>query len=75
MRTSTWPRPGWPGDISSLVCLLAGGLSNKESATEMGIAEGTVKTYLHIIFRAIGLSTRLEVALWGLSHKEVLKAL
>lgn len=57
-----------------LLSLLSGGLSNKEIATEMGISEGRAKTFLcRDILPRIGMTTRLEGALWARDHAELLK--
>jgi two-component system, NarL family, nitrate/nitrite response regulator NarL len=49
-----------------LVALLAHGLRNKQIATNLQIREGTVKVYLSRLFKKLGVSDRLEVALLGL---------
>jgi DNA-binding NarL/FixJ family response regulator len=38
--------------------LVAGGLSNKEVARELGLSEGTVKIHLHHILQKLGAKTR-----------------
>jgi DNA-binding NarL/FixJ family response regulator len=45
-----------------LVGLVAAGASNKDIARRLSISIGTVKTHLTNIFRKLGLSTRLELA-------------
>ena len=45
-----------------LVSLVAGGASNKDIARRLAISVKTVKTHLTSIFRKLGLSTRLELA-------------
>jgi len=47
---------------SELVGLVADGASNKDIARRMSISVKTVKTHLTSIFRKLGLSTRLELA-------------
>lgn len=39
------------------------GLRNREIAERMGLAEGTVKVYLHNLFAKVGVSTRTELAM------------
>ena len=43
---------------SQVVELLKAGLSNKEIACRLSIAEGTVKLHLHAIYQRLGISTR-----------------
>jgi DNA-binding NarL/FixJ family response regulator len=40
--------------------LLARGLSNKDIARELEIAESTVKQHVSAVFRALGVSSRVE---------------
>jgi two-component system, NarL family, nitrate/nitrite response regulator NarL len=51
---------------SQLLALLMQGLKNREIASAMGISEGTVKTYLTILFEKVGARDRFELALFGL---------
>ena len=48
--------------------LVAGGLSNKQIAAELGISEKTVKAHLTHVFRAIGVFDRTQAALWAHRH-------
>jgi DNA-binding CsgD family transcriptional regulator len=41
---------------------------NKEIAYELHLTEGTIKEYLHRIFRKIGTANRTELAVWALTH-------
>ncbi len=63
---------------SQLVELVSRGLKNKEIATCLGIAEGTVKVYFSKLFQKVGANDRLELALFGLknmmSHPEAIPA-
>ncbi len=43
--------------------LLVQGKSNQEIASTLGLALGTVKTYLSRLYRKLGVSSRLEAAL------------
>ena len=51
---------------TQLLGLLVQGLKNREIATEMGIAEGTVKAYLTTLFEKVGARDRFELALYGM---------
>jgi DNA-binding NarL/FixJ family response regulator len=51
-----------------IVALVAQGYKNKEMAEKMFISEQTVKNHLHNIFDILGVSDRLELALYAI-HK------
>ena len=44
---------------------------NKEIAHELHLSEGTIKEYLHRIFRKVGVKNRTDLALWSLAHREM----
>ena len=44
------------------------GLANKEIAADFKISEDTVKHHLSNIFDKLGVSTRLELALFAVNH-------
>jgi DNA-binding NarL/FixJ family response regulator len=48
--------------------LVADGMSNREVAIELGLREHTVKTYLFRIFEKLGVSRRVELVLFAISH-------
>ena len=51
-----------------IVSLVAQGFKNKQMAEKMFISEQTVKNHLHNIFDKLGVSDRLELALYAI-HK------
>jgi NarL family two-component system response regulator LiaR len=51
--------------------LVARGMSNKEIAFELGIAEGTARTYVSNILGKLGLTSRTQAALYAVEHKLV----
>src|SRR5438445_566169 len=53
-----------------IVVLVAQGFKNKEMAEKMFISEQTVKNHLHNIFDKLGVSDRLELALYAI-HKNI----
>lgn len=53
-----------------VVALVADGLSNREAARELGLSENTVKKYLFHIFDKLGISSRVELVLFAVSHGE-----
>jgi DNA-binding NarL/FixJ family response regulator len=53
-----------------IVALVAQGFKNKEMAEKMFISEQTVKNHLHNIFDKLGVSDRLELALYAI-HKKI----
>lgn len=69
------PRPGLRDNAASLsqremeiVILVAQGYKNKEMAERMFISEQTVKNHLHNIFDKVGVSDRLELALYAIHN-------
>lgn len=50
--------------------LLAGGLSNKEIARELGISDATVKVHIKHLLRKLNLKSRLEAAVWALQSPQ-----
>ncbi|MEO8594366.1 MAG: response regulator transcription factor [Candidatus Solibacter sp.] len=61
-RVTLTPRQG------QIVSMVAQGLRNKEIAFELGITEGTVKVYLYKLFRKLGITDRLDMALYARRH-------
>ncbi len=53
-----------------VVELVAQGLKNREIATELGIGVFVVRNYLSAIYDKIGLSNRVELALWYWARKQ-----
>jgi len=51
-----------------VVALVADGLSNREIAKELGLSEHTVKKYLFRVFDKLGISSRVELVLYAVSH-------
>jgi len=51
-----------------VVALVADGLSNREVARELCLSEHTIKKYLFRIFDELGISSRVELVLYALSH-------
>ncbi len=77
MKAMTEPRPSVTrGDKvlltareQEIVTLVAQGFRNKEIADKLSISEQTVKNHLHNIFDKLGVSDRLELALYAIHHK------
>jgi DNA-binding NarL/FixJ family response regulator len=53
-----------------VVALVADGLSNRGVAEELGLSEHTIKKYLLRIFDKVGISSRVELVLYAMSHGE-----
>jgi DNA-binding NarL/FixJ family response regulator len=51
-----------------VVALVADGLSNREVAEELNLSESTIKKYLFGIFDKLGISSRVELVLYAVSH-------
>jgi DNA-binding NarL/FixJ family response regulator len=52
--------------------LVSRGLSNKEIGRELDLSEGTVKMYLHHIYKKLHLSGRTQLALWIAGARAIL---
>jgi DNA-binding NarL/FixJ family response regulator len=48
--------------------LVTRGLPNKLIARELGISEGTVKAHLTTVFQRIGVTDRVQAAMWARDH-------
>jgi DNA-binding NarL/FixJ family response regulator len=54
----------------SVVQLVAEGLSNRDISHELRLSEHTVRNYLFRIFNKIGVSTRLELAIYAINQRD-----
>ena len=52
-----------------IVALVAEGLTNRDIAEHLGLSEHTIKNYLFRIFDKLGVSTRVELILYAVSHR------
>ncbi|WP_029132618.1 two-component system response regulator NarL [Sedimenticola selenatireducens] len=63
-------RPRTPGEAGltrreeEILDLIATGMSNKQIARELDIAEGTIKVHVKHLLKKLNLRTRLEAAVW-----------
>ncbi|MCP9759057.1 DNA-binding response regulator [Aquitalea sp. S1-19] len=56
-----------PRECEIVQCLVRGE-SNKEIARHLGVAESTVKIHVQNILKKLGLSSRVQVAVYGVGH-------
>jgi two-component system nitrate/nitrite response regulator NarL len=59
-----------PRELEVVTCIVEG-CSNKDIARQFSISEETVKRHLSNVFDKTGVNTRLELALFAISHKLV----
>jgi DNA-binding NarL/FixJ family response regulator len=57
-----------------VVALAAEGFSNRDIARELKLSEHTIKKYLFRIFDKLGVSSRVELVLYAVSHGDPLQA-
>lgn len=62
------PGPDLPPRERDVLVRIARGMSNRQIATELGIAERTVKVHVGSLFRRIGVADRTSAALWARDH-------
>ena len=67
-------RNGLPPREREIIILIAQGYKNKEIAEKMFITEQTVKNHLHNVFDKLGVSDRLELALYAIHNSLHLRA-
>lgn len=71
------PSPGEKWGLTrremQMVAAIVEGSSNRDIAEKFGVREDTVKHHLTSIFSKLGVTTRLELALFALEHKLVPK--
>lgn len=51
-----------------VLALVGSGMANKQIARQLGIAERTVKAHLTSVFQRLGVSDRVQAALWAQEH-------
>jgi DNA-binding NarL/FixJ family response regulator len=64
-RAQPQPAADLTGREREVLQLLADGLPNKQIALRLGITERTVKAHLTSVFQAIGVTDRMQAALWA----------
>jgi len=74
-RRGTHDGTAWVGQDEGLTAreaevlsLIAGGLSNTDVAARMGLSINSVKSYVRSSYRKIGVESRSQAVLWGLTH-------
>lgn len=74
-RRGSHDGPAWVGQDDGLTAreaevlsLIAGGLSNSDVATRMGLSINSVKSYVRSSYRKIGVDSRSQAVLWALTH-------
>jgi two-component system, NarL family, nitrate/nitrite response regulator NarL len=63
------PRAGLTRRELDIIREVAEGATNKDIASRYGLSEQTVKNHLSNIFDKLGVSTRLELALYAVNHR------
>jgi len=65
----------WPGQEHGLsareaevIALISQGLSNQDIADRTYLSINSVKTYIRAAYRKIGVETRAQAVIWGLTH-------
>jgi DNA-binding NarL/FixJ family response regulator len=71
--------PSTPGQTLTacerrIVAAVVDGCTNRDIATELGLSGQTIKNYLSHIYDKLGVSNRLELALYAVHHKQDFEA-
>jgi two-component system nitrate/nitrite response regulator NarL len=53
--------------------LVGGGLRNRDIASSLGMTEGTVKVYLHVIYQKLDIDNRTELALIAHGRRDLIR--
>jgi len=53
--------------------LVGGGLRNRDIASSLGMSEGTVKVYLHVIYQKLDIDNRTELALIAHGRRDLIR--
>jgi DNA-binding NarL/FixJ family response regulator len=74
LRRFSTPRSPSPAETLTrrelrVIAAVVDGGTNRDIAHELGISEQTVKNHLSLIFDKLGVSNRLELALYAVEHK------
>jgi DNA-binding CsgD family transcriptional regulator len=74
-RTRSVNGADWPGRTeglsdreSEVLALITQGLSNADVARLTYLSPNTVKSYIRTIYRKIGVASRTQAVLWGISN-------
>lgn len=74
-RARAAPGLDWPGRGEGLtereaeiLALITQGKSNAEVAALTYLSPNTIKSYIRIIYRKIGVGSRTQAVLWGVEH-------
>ena len=74
-ETSVGGAGDWPGRSAGLtsreaevIALIAGGLTNQEIADRAFVSINTVKTYIRLAYRKIGIERRTQAVVWALEN-------
>jgi DNA-binding NarL/FixJ family response regulator len=67
--TNQHNRPHLTPKESAIIACITQGKRNKEIAYELGTTEQVIKNYLRKIYDKLGVSDRLELALYSLHHQ------
>lgn len=59
------------GRERALVAAVVDGCANRDIASRFGVSEQTVKNQLSVLFQKIGVSSRLELAMYAVRHRLV----
>jgi DNA-binding NarL/FixJ family response regulator len=70
VRAGDWPgrAEGLSARQAEVVSLITAGLSNQQIAQRTHLTMNTVKTYIRMAYRQMGVRSRTQAVLWGIEH-------
>lgn len=55
---------------AAVVCLLVEGMRNRDISLKLNVTEHTIRNYLSKIYEKLGISSRVELALYALAQED-----
>ncbi len=67
-----WKEKGFPTHYATILTFVASGLSNKKIAEKLNLSERTIKNYLSITYRILGVNNRTQAVVVAIQRGIIL---